>query len=134
MDFTAWSFGHKISENEYTVQHPVSHLTQIVLCCFPSFCGVIIFSYRHKQAVYLGTILCMGLTNMHTPGGFSVLYNVFTRKQCILCSALCHKKYLTLYYLMLHWFEIHSALELLCKALLGCRLTASHPRKPACWQ
>lgn len=44
IDFTAWSFGSKISANEYTVQHPVSHLTQIVQCWFQSFCGVIIFS------------------------------------------------------------------------------------------
>lgn len=37
IDFIAWSFGSKISANEYTVQHPVSHLTQIVQCCFQSF-------------------------------------------------------------------------------------------------
>ena len=44
IDFIAWSFEGKISANEYTVQHPVSHLIQIVQCCFQSFCGVIIFS------------------------------------------------------------------------------------------
>ena len=38
-----------------------------------------------------------GLTNMPTARGFSVLYHVFiTLKQCILCSALRHKSYLTL--------------------------------------
>ena len=37
-----------------------------------------------------------GLTNTHTASGFSVLYHVFARKQCILCSALRHKSYLTL--------------------------------------
>ena len=31
------------------------------------------------------------LTNTHTASGFSVLYHVFARKQCILCSALRHK-------------------------------------------
>ena len=39
-------------------------------------------------------------------------------KQRILCSALRHKSYLV----MLHHFEIHSALELSRTALLGCRL------------
>ena len=37
--------------------------------------------------------------------GFSVLYHVFDRKQCILCSGLCHKSYLTL---LLIRFEIFS--------------------------
>ena len=40
-----------------------------------------------------------GLTNTHTARGFSVLYHVFARKQCILCSALRHKSYLTLCYI-----------------------------------
>ena len=31
-----------------------------------------------------------GLTNTHTARGFSDLYHVFTRKQCILCPALLH--------------------------------------------
>ena len=39
-----------------------------------------------------------GLTNMHAARGFSVLYHVFTQKQCILCFALRHKSYLTLPY------------------------------------
>ena len=37
-----------------------------------------------------------GLTNTHTARGFSVLYHVFARKQCILCSELRHKSHLTL--------------------------------------
>ena len=35
-------------------------------------------------------------TNLHMARGFSVLYHVFARKQCILCSSLRHKSYLTL--------------------------------------
>ena len=31
-----------------------------------------------------------GLTNTHTARGFSDLYHVFARKQCILCPALRH--------------------------------------------
>ena len=42
-----------------------------------------------------------GLTNMHTAHGFSVLYHVFAQKQCILCSALHHKSYLSLLYVAL---------------------------------
>ena len=60
------------------------------------------------------------------------LYHVFARKQSILCSALRHK--VTLHYLMLHHFEIHSALELSRTALLGCRLAASRLREAARWQ
>ena len=37
-----------------------------------------------------------GLTNTHTARGFCVQYHVFARKQCIVCSALRHKSYLTL--------------------------------------
>ena len=39
-----------------------------------------------------------GLTNMHMACVFVVLCHVFTQTQCILCSALCHKSYLTLPY------------------------------------
>ena len=39
-----------------------------------------------------------GLTNTHTARGFSALYHVFDRKQCVLCSTLRHKNYLTLLY------------------------------------
>ena len=42
-----------------------------------------------------------GLTNTHTAYGFSVLYHVFALKQCIVCSALRHKSYLTLLYVAL---------------------------------
>ena len=37
-----------------------------------------------------------GLTNTHTTREFSVLYDVFARKHCTLCSALRHKSYLSL--------------------------------------
>ena len=39
-----------------------------------------------------------GLTNTHTARGFSALYHMFPRRQCILCSALHHKSSLTLPY------------------------------------
>ena len=42
-----------------------------------------------------------GLTNTYTAHGFSVLYHVFALKQCIVCSALHHKSYLTLLYVAL---------------------------------
>ena len=35
-----------------------------------------------------------GLTNTLTARGYSILYHVIARKQCILFSALCHKSYL----------------------------------------
>ena len=34
--------------------------------------------------------MSMGLTNTHTAHGFSDLYHMFARKQCILCPALRH--------------------------------------------
>ena len=37
-----------------------------------------------------------GLTNKKKAHEYSVLYHVFARKQCNLCSALRHKSYLTL--------------------------------------
>ena len=46
-------------------------------------------------------------THKHTRLVDSVLYHVFVSKQCILCSALRHKGYLTLAY-TLHRFGIHS--------------------------
>ena len=73
-----------------------------------------------------------GLTNTRTALGFFVLYHVFARKRCILCSALRHKIYLI--YLLLHRFEIHFVLELSRTALLGCCLAASRLRKAAHWQ
>ena len=53
----------------------------------------------------------------------SVLYHVFVSKQCILCSALSHKGYLTLP----HVTSIRDSfyLELSPTALSGCRLAAS---------
>ena len=66
-------------------------------------------------------IVSTGLTNTHTARGFSVPYHVSARKQCILCSALRHKSYLTLLYL--HRFEVHSSLELSRTALLGYSLS-----------
>ena len=60
--------------------------------------------------------------------------HVFARKQCILCSTLRHKSYL-LHYLMLHRFEIHSALQLWRTAILCCRrFAASRLREAARWQ
>ena len=44
-----------------------------------------------------------GLANAHTALRFSALYHFFAQKQCILRSAL--------HYLMLHRFEIHSAVS-----------------------
>ena len=40
----------------------------------------------------------MELTSTHMARGFSVLYHVFSQKQCILCPALRHKSYLSLLY------------------------------------
>ena len=63
-------------------------------------------------------------TNTRTARGFSIVYHVFARKQCILCSALRHK--VTLHYLKLHRFEIHSALKVLSgTSLLGFRREAA---------
>ena len=53
----------------------------------------------------------------------SVLYRVFVSKQCILCSALRHKGYLTLPYVSS--IRDSFSLELTCTALSGCRLAAS---------
>ena len=73
-----------------------------------------------------------GLTNTHTTRGFSVLYyQVFPRKQCILCSALRHKCCLTLLYVTsIRVFFL--PLELPRTALLGLRLSASRLREDAC--
>ena len=46
--------------------------------------------------------MSMGLTNTHMAHDFSVLYRMFAQKQCILCSALHHKSYLTLPYVTMH--------------------------------
>ena len=74
-----------------------------------------------------------GLTNKKKAREYSVLYHVFARKQCYLCSALRHKSYLTLPLCCIDRLEIHSALELSLTALLSCRLAASRRREAACW-
>ena len=55
-----------------------------------------------------------GLKNTHTARGFSVLHYVIK---------------VTLHYLMLHRFEVHSALELSRTALLGCSLAINKKLK-----
>ena len=62
--------------------------------------------------------------------GFSVLRHVFAREQCILCSGLRHKSYLTLLYVTPSCYT----LELSRTALLGCRLAASRLRVAARWK
>ena len=62
--------------------------------------------------------------NTHMARGFSVLHHVFAREQCILCSGLRQKSYLTLLYVTPSCYT----LELSRTALLGCRLAASLPR------
>ena len=73
-----------------------------------------------------------GLINTHTARGFSVLYHLFARKQCLLCSSLRHKSYL--HYLV-------TSLD--SRFILGLgtfahgfirRLAASRLRKAARWQ
>ena len=67
-----------------------------------------------------------GLTNTHMARGFSDLYHVFARKQCILCPAL-HHGCLTLKS-MLHRFEIFSAPGTIAHSsirLLPCSLASS---------
>jgi len=62
-----------------------------------------------------------GLTSTHTARGFPVLYHVYAQKQCITCSALCHKMlpYIAICYTDSRFFQ---PLELSCTALLQCRL------------
>ena len=57
---------------------------------------------------------------------------MFTRKQCILCPALCHGCLTLLYVTSIQDFFL--PLEQSCMALLGCRLVASGLRKAARWQ
>ena len=66
-----------------------------------------------------------GLTNTHRACGFSVLYHVFARKQYIK---------VTLHYLMLHRFKIHSALELSRTDLLSCCPAPLRVREAIRWQ
>ena len=70
-----------------------------------------------------------GLTNTNTTHGFSDLYHVFTRKQCILYPALRHRlPYITLCYIDLRFFLPQ---EQSSTALLA---PASQPHKGAQWQ
>ena len=61
-----------------------------------------------------------GLTNTHTARRFSVLFTCSLENNAF--SVLHYVIKVTSHYLMLHRFEIHSALELSRTALLGCRL------------
>ena len=65
---------------------------------------------KRTDAVYSYIILCTCLLENNA---FSVMHYV---------------ENVTLHYLTLHRFEIHSALELSRTALLCCRLAASRPR------
>ena len=107
------------------------------------FCGVIIFAQRQAIKNSSGQMrqlyahdanestrrlvedgMSPAFTNTRTARGFSIVYHVFARKQYILCSALRHK--VTLHYLKLHRFEIHSALKVLSgTSLLGFRREAA---------
>ena len=73
-----------------------------------------------------------GLTSTHATCEIFVLYyHVFSRKQCILCSALRRKCCLTLLYVTsIRVFFL--PLELSRTALLGLRLSASRLREDAC--
>ena len=55
-----------------------------------------------------------GLTNTHTARGLFVPNHVFARKQCIVLHYVIK---VTLDYLMLHRFEIHSVLRTLAHCL-----------------
>ena len=70
------------------------------------------------------------LTNTHTARGFSDLYQMFARKQCILCSAL-RLPYITLCCIDSRFFL---PLEQSRTVLLGCHLAASVLREAARWQ
>ena len=61
---------------------------------------------------------------------FSVLYTCSIENNAF--SVLHYVIKVTLHYLMLHRFEIHSPLELSRSALQGCRLAASRLREAAC--
>ena len=55
----------------------------------------------HTHMLQMQGGMNMGLTSMQTARGIFVLYHVFARKQCILCSALRHECCLTLRYVTL---------------------------------
>ena len=74
-------------------------------------------------------------------GGNRAYGSVFARKQCILCSSLRHKSYLTLLFVTLirDSFNPRSG-DLFCLGtfahgfIIGCRLAASLLREAARWQ
>ena len=72
-----------------------------------------------------------GLKDTHTARGFSDMWHVFARKQCILCPVLCHGRLTILCYIDPRFFL---PLEQSRTALLGCRLAASGLREAARWQ
>ena len=76
----------------------------------------------------------MGLTSTHTARGFSILYQVFARKQCILFSALRHKCCLTFTICYIDSRTSFLSLEQSRMALLGCRLAVSGLREAIRWQ
>ena len=84
----------------------------------------------HNLQTLLYTTLCYITLRFNLPWNFrrtrSLENNAF--------SALHYVIKVTSYYLMLHHFEIHSALELLRTALLCCRLAASSLSEAARWQ
>ena len=66
-----------------------------------------------------------GLTKKKKVREYSVLCHVFARKQCILCSGLRHKSYLTLTKTALCYMaSSFILLGIFAHALLGCRLAA----------
>ena len=72
-----------------------------------------------------------GLTNTHTARGFSDQYQMFARKQCILCAALRYGCLTLLYVTSIQSFL---PLEQSRTVLLGCCLAASVLREAARWQ
>ena len=67
---------------------------------------------------------------MHTALGFSVLYHVFARKQCILCSALRHKSYLTIpFVIFLDFHSTQNGLPLVDSWSHGLDLNQMYPAR-----
>ena len=62
-------------------------------------------------------VMSTGLTNTHTHGSW-ILYHIFARKQCILCSELHHKCCLTLLYA---GTIAHGSIRLLPRSLVSLR-------------
>ena len=80
-----------------------------------------------------------GLTNTHTARGFSDLYHVFARKQCILCPALRHGCLTLLYVTSIRDFSAsgtiaHGSIRLPPRSLAssrGCSLAIIEYREPS---